>query len=309
MFSFVLRLRPLAAAAIVAAAGLSACGPASSAGGDPKIVAAFYPLQYVAERVAGPGTTVENLTQPGKEPHDLELSVRQVADVNDADLLVYERGFQAAVDAAVDTRSGAKVDAAAVAGLQPVTPHPELAGTTSGEDEGSLDPHFWQDPTKLAKVADAIATELASSDPDHAADYRKRAAGVRRDLDALDKAYAQGLRTCARTTVVVSHDAFEYLGRYGIKVEPISGLSPEAEPTAADLAALQKLIRKDGITTVFSETLVSKAMAESLARDMGIRSEVLDPLEGLTAQAQKNGGDYLSVMRSNLAALQKANGC
>jgi zinc transport system substrate-binding protein len=233
---------------------------------------------------------VQNLTQPGKEPHDLELSVAQTAEVAEADLVVYLAGFQPAVDDAVEQNAtGETLEVGGVVGLD-------------GDD-----PHFWQDPLRMAAAGDAIAEQATEIDPDHADDYAANAADLRRDLEGLDAAYAAGLTGCARDTIVVTHDAFSYLGKYGVRLASIVGLSPDAEPTPADLARLQELIDAEGITTVFSETLVSPRTAESLADDMGISSDVLDPIEGLSDQTE--GEDYPSLMQANLAALEKANGC
>jgi zinc transport system substrate-binding protein len=106
---------------------------------------------------------------------------------------------------------------------------------------------------------------------------------------------------------VVSHEAFGYLAKYGLRLEAVAGLSPDAEPTPAGLARLQELIGTDGITTVFSERLGSPRVTASLARDTGVASAVLDPIEGLSDQTP--GADYLSLMRENLRALEEANGC
>jgi zinc transport system substrate-binding protein len=264
--------------------------------GQVSIAASFYPLAWVSEQIA-PDVLVTDLTRPGLEPHDVELSFAQTVDLAKADLVVYERGFQPAVDQGVDNDAeGATLDVGPVAGLQDFA-----------SDPGQVDPHFWHDPLKLSAVAGAIASELGRIDPAHAAAYDARAAALQKKLSALDRAYHAGLAHCARTTVVTSHDAFGYLARYGIEVAPITGLAPGAEPTPADLARLQQLIRDDGITTVFSETLASPAAADALAHDMGVRSEVLDPIEGLSdATADQT---YLTLMRRNLAALEEANGC
>lgn len=323
MFSPVTRSVALAATALLAGTSLAACsGGDDQDSGRLQVVAAFYPLQYAAERVAGEHADVANLTTPGKEPHDLELSVRQVVKVNDADLVVFEEHFQTAVDHAVDERDGASLDAAAVVDLLPPAEHDDEAHeeeahadeghADEGHDEhehGDLDPHFWQDPVRMAALGDAIAKELGDVDPDDAAAYTANAASLRADLEKLDTEFKDGLYGCERDLVVVNHDAFGYLAKYGLHLEPIAGLTPDAEPTAATLAGLHDLIKEEGITTVFSETLVSKKTAESLAGELGIRTAVLDPLEGLTAGAEQNGGDYVSVMRQNLAALKKANAC
>jgi zinc transport system substrate-binding protein len=314
----------LAATASVALTGCAAFSdaPARPHDGTVDVVAAFYPLQFVAERVGGDLIDISDLTRPGQEPHDLELSPKQTAEVALADLVVYEKGLQASVDAAVKQSSAEQVDAAAVAGLEPMshgghddvdhhgtgeTPQEEAGLSEDAHDHGDLDPHFWQDPLRLAKVGEAVADRLASLDPEHASTYRSNADALDADLAALDRDYAAGLRTCARHTIVVSHNAFGYLSRYGLDIEPIAGLSPDAEPTPADLGRLHDLIVSDGITTVFGERLVPAELSTTLAHDLGITTAVLDPLEGLTDETA--GENYLTLMRANLQALKEANGC
>ncbi len=286
-----------AAAVVAVLATLTACAGDSGRADEPgsnsnvTVVTSFYPLEYVAERIAGDRADVVNLTQPGQEPHDVELTVRETAAISEADVVLYERGFQAAVDDAVDqTAPGHVVDAAE-------------AGDLHGDD-----PHFWLDPTRLAEVAAAFEDQLADADPDHRAAYERNLRSVQDDLANLDDAFENGLSECAVQTVVVSHDAFGYLGeRYDLDIVSINGLSPDAEPSPAHLRELQDLIRREQVTTVFSERLASPELAESLARDLGVTTAVLDPVEGLGPDTAHE--DYLSLMRSNLAALRKANSC
>lgn len=316
-----------ASALILAGCGAFSDDAGSDSGTGGQVAAAFYPLQYVAERVAGEFYDVENLTTPGKEPHDLELTIKETARLSEADLVVFEKGFQPAVDEAVkQNATGETLDAAEVVELLPVTEHEgedhhedehadeesehaeeESEHAEEEHDHGDLDPHFWQDPTRMADLGDAVAKTLGELDSDHQADYVKNAEALRKDLEKLDGEYADGLKSCKRDLVVVSHDAFGYLAKYGLHLEPIAGLSPDAEPTPAGLADLQKLIEDEGVTTVFYETLVSPKFAQTLADDTGAEAAVLDPIEGLTDETADE--DYLSLMRSNLAALEKANGC
>jgi zinc transport system substrate-binding protein len=285
------------ASAVLVAAALNGCSPAQhDADGRVRIAASFYPLAWVSEQVA-PAADVTDLTHPGLEPHDIELTFGQTVDLARADLVVYERGFQPAVDRGVDNDAeGATLDVGPVAGLEDFA-----------SDPGQVDPHFWQDPLKLAAVAGRTAQMLDRIDPANARSYDARAAAVQRRLTDLDHDYRTGLADCVRHTVVTSHDAFGYLSRYGIRVAAITGLAPGAEPTPADLAHLQQLIRDDGITTVFSETLASPAAADALASDMGVRTQVLDPVEGLSDATA--GQTYLTLMHRNLTALEEANGC
>jgi len=260
-----------------------------------QVTTAFYPLQYAAQRVTGDLAAVENLTAPGTEPHDLELTIRETAMVAESELVIHQEGFQPAVDEAIaQNATGEVVDAAEAVNLRRA-------------ENGAIDPHFWQDPLRMADLGDAIADQLSEIDPDHSADYATNAAALRVDLESLDAAYADGLADCERSTVVVSHDAFGYLTKYAIILAPVAGVSPDAEPTPAALAALQQLIADEGITTVFSETLASPRLTETLANDLGIGTDILDPLEGLTEST--DGEDYLTLMRANLAVLEEANGC
>jgi zinc transport system substrate-binding protein len=293
-------------------------GGATDTSDGVQVTAAFYPLQYAAQRVAGDHATVVNLTKPGGEPHDLELTVNETADIASADLVVFEEGFQPAVDAGIEENAGGEVlDAATVVDLMDVEEsaaeheeHAEEGEEHTDEEEhehGDLDPHFWQDPLRMADLGDAIAERLADIDPDNADDYTANAADLRADLEALDTAYADGLADCDRDAVVVSHDAFGYLEKYGLHLAGVAGLSPDAEPTPANLADLHELIQDEGITTVFSERLASPRFTEPLADDLGIKTEVLDPIEGLTDETSEE--DYLSLMEQNLDALREANGC
>lgn len=268
-----------------------------------QVAASFYPLQYVAQRVAGDHADVANLTTPGKEPHDLEPTIKETAIVAQADLVVYESGLQPSIDDAIAQNAvGDIVDAAAVVDLEPFA-----RDAAHDEADSDLDPHFWLDPIRMADLGDAVADALVDIDPANATDYEANAAALRVDLEALDQQFVAGLADCERQTIVVSHDAFGYLAKYGVEVAPIAGLSPDAEPTPADLAALQQLITDDAITTVFGERLAPPRLTQTLADDMGVRTAILDPIEGLTDETATE--DYLSLMEQNLAAIEDANAC
>jgi zinc transport system substrate-binding protein len=265
-------------AAVTATAG---CGGGAR---DDTIVAAFYPLAYAAAQVAGPDAHVVDLTPPGAEPHDLELSPRDVGRVRDAALAVYAGdGFQPAVQQAVEGRSGPSLDVLAD------------VRTSNG------DPHVWLDPVRFAGIVRRIAAAL---------DTPAGADGLVTRLHALDREYRQGLARCARREIVTSHAAFGYLAaRYRLVQVPLVGLQPEAEPGPREIERLVDEVRATGATTVFSEPLASSALADVVAREAGVTTAVLDPLEGRTAAEADAGADYFTVMRRNLRALRKALGC
>ena len=302
MSTSVRRTAALTTASALLLAGCGSSGGGAQAADGVDVVAAFYPLQWAAERVGGDRVDVTSLTPPGAEPHDLELTPQDVAALSETDLLVYLEGFQPALDDAAAEAGDAAWDAGQAADLTPAT---------DGDDHGdgeAVDPHFWLDPTRLADVGDALADRLGDVDPDGAATYKQNAAALRSDLEALDAEMEQGLADCAVRTVVTGHDAFGYLAdRYGLEVVGVTGLSPSAEPSAAQLAEISALVRERGVTTVYTETLADPAVAETVAREAGVQTAVLDPIEGLTDESA--GSDYLEVMRADLATLRAGQAC
>jgi zinc transport system substrate-binding protein len=306
----VMRFQPAAALSCAVALAVSACGGSDAAEPveKPSVVAAFYPYEFLAQRIGGDAVTVEGLTKPNTEPHDLELTPRQVASIGAADLVIHHGGFQPAVDEAVAQE--AKDQAIDVATLVPLQAGPDEhegeAGEEHAEDHGK-DPHVWLDPSRYGVIGKAIGEALADVDAAHAADYRSRAAALATELTALDEEFSSGLSFCKRRTIVTSHEAFGYLAsRYDLEQIGISGLSPEAEPSPARVAKVGKEVRRHGVTTVFFERLVSPKAAKTLADDAGAGAGLLDPVEGVADPAKD---DYFSVMRANLAALQKALSC
>ena len=296
---------------VVLVAGLAGCGSASgwtTQGTRVRVVAAFYAVQYAAQQVGGSHVEVAGLTRPGAEPHDLELTPRQVGRVATADLVVYERGFQPAVDAAVaEEARGTAFDVSPAAHLDLALPT-EDGGHQHDHAAGRPDPHFWLDPLRLAGVADAVAAQLEARDRANAAAYRANAQAFRAEMASLDGEFSTALAHCRVRDLVTSHAAFGYLAeRYGLRQQSISGLDPEAEPDPATLARVAAHVRDSGASTVYAETLVSKAVARTLARESGARLAVLDPLEGITDESA--GSDYPSVMRANLATLRAGQEC
>lgn len=291
-----------------AAAGSGAAD--STRPGVLQIVAAAYPFQFIAERVAGVHAVVSNLTQPGAEPHDLELGPRQVASIASADFVIYERGFQPVVDEAV--AQSENPDVLDTTTVVPLRVHDQQDDSDEGHAhqgaESGPDPHVWLDPLQVAAIANSVADRLAAIDPAGAADYQANATRLDGQLTDLDARFHAGLASCERTEFITTHAAFGYLAeRYGLSQIGISGLSPDDEASPARIAEIQQEAAAHGITTIFFETLVSPAVAEAVASDLGLVTDVLDPIEGITADSR--GSDYLTVMAANLAALRKANGC
>ena len=271
----------------IAAVACGGGGGGEAAGaGMKQVVAAFYPLAFAAAEIGGAGVDVKNLTPPGAEPHDLEVSPRDVAAVRDADLvLLLGHGFQPQLEDAVG------------AGDNVV----RLLDTPGLEVHSNDDPHVWLDPVRYAKVVDRIGQALGK---------QSAADNLEKRLMDLDSEFRAGLADCERNEIVTSHEAFAYLAeRYGLEQVAITGLSPEAEPEPGKLQDVVNLVRSRGVTTIYFETLVSPRIAETVARETGAKTAVLNPIEGLTGEQAASGEDYFSLMRMNLAALRAGLGC
>ncbi|MFF0103803.1 metal ABC transporter solute-binding protein, Zn/Mn family [Streptomyces hirsutus] len=322
------RLIPASAVTAVTALALgtlSACSSDSAAAGNTgkfDVVASFYPMAFLAEQIGGDHVNVTSLTQPGQEPHDLEISARQTAQLEETDAALYLKGLQPNVDEAIG-QSGVKtkIDAATLTTLETHGAedghghgdedhaHEDEGGHEghSHETEGGKDPHVWLDPVKYAEVAEGVGKAFEKADPDHAADYRKTTDTLVGKLNELDTTLEAGLKDRKTDVFITTHASFGYFAeRYGLTEEAINGLDPESEPSAARVKELTETAEADGVTTVFYETLVSDDTAKTVAKDAGLKTDVLDPLEGITDSSR--GDDYFEVMESNLKALQTALG-
>jgi zinc transport system substrate-binding protein len=271
---------------------LTSCtGGSSTASGRPKVVVGAYPFAWLVAQVGGPDVGVTDLVKPGVEPHDVELTPRQVGAVKDASLVVYLRDFQPAVDDAVEGAHGYDLG--------------RLVHQLGTDEGAGKDPHVWLDPVLMQDMATGIADRLAGLDPAHAQGYRDRAAAVRRELDGLDREISRALTGCRTHDLVTSHAAFAYYAaRYHLVQRGISGLSPDAEPSPKRLAQVADFARENHVTTIFFESLVSPKLARTVASEVGARTAVLDPIESV-----RGSDDYLTVMRRNTATLRTALGC
>ena len=282
-------MRPAVVGSLFVASLLVSAVPADAASRS-SVVASFYPIAWAAQQVGGNRVAVTNLTPAGAEPHDLELNPDQIDKVLDAKVVFdLGQGFQPAVEQAAEQRDGPTVQ------LLP---------------RGAKDPHVWLDPVRMAAIVRTVQRELTKADPKGRAIYARNAGRVLGELDGLNTRFRDGLAHCKRDVIVTGHEAFGHLARrYGLRQEGVAGLSPDAEPDAQRIGQLTDLVKRLGVTTVFTEELVSPRIATTLAREAGVHTETLNPLEGLTDRELHRGDDYVSVMDSNLTKLQAALGC
>jgi zinc transport system substrate-binding protein len=299
----------IGAAALPALAACSSGTESDNAGADTlSIVVSAYPLQFAAERVGGDAVTVTNLTPPGAEPHDVELTPKQTASIGAADLVVYIAGFQGVVDDAVAQEGGDRsLDVGAGITKLPPTDDAIAEAVAEGESAPVGDPHIWLDPTLMADMATAIEQRLSTLSQSDSADFSQNLTALKAELADLDSEWEAGTKQCESRDLVVSHEAFGYLGqRYDFTQVGLSGLGPEAEPTPARLAEVADFVEANNVTTIYFETLVDPAVAETIAAETGASTAPLDPIEGVL---EGSDDDYLSLMRDNLAEVVAGQRC
>lgn len=276
----------------IAVVALSACGASSSPTTEGLTVAtSHYPVQFLVEQVGGDLVTAESLTSPGTEPHDVELTPQQIGEVQQADAVFYIAGFQPAIDDALPEARGTVVNL--------------TDGLAVRDQGGAPDPHVWLSPVLMQQMAGTVAETLSSADPENAATYEANAQTLEEKLGNLNEDWVKATKNCSIDTMVVSHEAFGYLAdQYGFVQKGISGLSPETEPSAAAIADLARFVRDNGVTTVYTESLVDPAVAQTVASEAGASTATLDPLEGQPAD-----GDYVTAMKANLETVREGQGC
>ena len=327
------RMKKEICAAAIAALALSGCSATAKsgkeAGGKVDAVASFYPLAYVTSQVGGDLVDVTNLT-PSGEAHDVELSAKDLTTISQADALIYLSGFQAAVDDAVKEAAPKNtLDVAKAAKLKKLSAEEaaehEAEHEHEGEHEadhdhegeheeaghehhhhGAFDPHFWLDPQRLSQVVPQVVATLTKADPDHGDTFQKNGKALQDKLANLDKEYRAGLNKCATPTAVTAHEAYGYMAdRYGFEQVGVKGVDPEAETSLTRLQEVANIAKAKKVNVLFSESALGDKDTKTLAEELGIKSEVLDPLE---IQVDKNR-DYLQVMQDNLQKLSKAMKC
>lgn len=314
----------LAALSFITAVGLVGCGAAnettgtpqtgSDASGKPKVYTTIYPLEYVAKRIGGEHVEVTNLVPAGVEPHDFEPTAKDMVALSGADIFAYNgSGLELWVEKAVTNLDKNKTTIVnATEGLELISAaehehEGEEHAEEAGHDHGDLDPHVWLDPMQLKAQAEKVKNTLVQKDQAHAVDYEKNYTQLATDLEQLDKEFKDMVTQAPKKEFMVSHSAFSYMAkRYGLEQVSISGVNPSDEPSTAELKSLVEHIKEHNISYVLFETLVSPKVAEVIAKEAGVKTATLNPLEGLTEDDVKAGRDYLSIMRDNMNTLKTA---
>lgn len=286
----------------------------SSATSTIKIATSFYPLAEFAKAVGQDKVTVTNLTPAGAEPHDFEPSPKDIINLQTSKLFIYNgAGLEPWADrilpelqqkAVVTVNASENIILLSASGQEK-----EDTGATPPPG-GFRDPHVWLDPLLAVQEVTAIKNGLIKADKTNAAFYNQNAEIYIAKLKALHQLFQTGLQQCDRQEIVTSHAAFGYVAKeYGLTMVPISGLSPDEEPSPKRLTEISQFAQEHGIKYIFFETLISPRLAQTIAREVGAQTIAFNPLEGLTNKELDNGLNYISVQRQNLINLRIALGC
>lgn len=283
-----------------------------------RVAATFYPLAEFARAVGGERVSVTTVVPAGTEPHDYEPSPEAIAGIYRSRLVLMNgAGFDAWAEKLLPELAAKNITHLLMASQFELRTseadlaeaehalEPEEADAAGAYTDEGADPHLWLDPVLAAKQVELIRDALTKIDPAGRETYAANAAASVKKLQELDEDYREGLEDCSKEHIVVAHDAFGYLAdRYGFGLLPVAGLSPEAEPSLQRLAELASLMRSEGLKAVYFETLASSKVAETLARETGARTLILNPIEGVTDAEMAAGEDYFSLAKANLAALK-----
>jgi zinc transport system substrate-binding protein len=301
-----------------------------------QVNATFYPLYYFASEIGGDKVEVHTVTPAGVEPHDYDPTAKDIAKIQKGKVLIVNgAGFEPWVEkvkedlkqnnvAVVDASEGLELVEGEEEHHDEGTEHQEEAASaeSSGplrqssseasepKEEHTLDPHVWLSPVMAKSQVKTITKGLVQADPANKDYYEKNAAALEQKLDALHMQYKTGLQSCQQRNFVTSHAAFAYLAReYDVTMVPISGVSPDEDPSAKQLAEVATFAKENNVKYIFFETLVSPKLSETIANEVGAKTLVLDPIEGISDDDRAQGKNYFTVMEANLENLQIAMEC
>lgn len=267
-----------------------------------QVSASFYPLYFFSSQIGGVRADVHNITPAGSEPHDYDPTTRDIADIEKGNMLVLNGGVEAWGNKIKNNLTGTNVKVV-VAGEGLLSKQLRSEGMAK-------DPHVWLDPELAKKEAGKITQGYIAIDPSNANFYKENQTVLDRKLDQLDSEYKAGLVNCQNRDIITSHAAFAYLAqRYGLRQIAISGLSPDEEPSGQKLAEVADFAKKNNVKYIFFESLVSPKLSETIANEIGAKTLVLDPIEGISDDNIRRGENYFTIMRANLKNLQEALVC
>lgn len=293
---------------VLTMAVLSGCTAKTSVDKNPtedkkiSVYTSFYVMYDLAKKIGGDKINLTNLVPAGTEPHDWEPTPTDVANIEKSNVLIYNgAGMESWMDKILETINNDKLIAVET------SKDLKLLDNVHEDEDLKYDPHVWLNPMLAKKQMESIKNALVEADPANKDYYETNYNNNAKKFDDLDKEFKDTIDKFQKKDIVVAHQAFGYLcDAYGLKQVAIEGLNAESEPTPAKMAEVTKFAKENNVKYIFFEELISPKVSETIAKEIGAKTEVLNPLEGLEEEDIKAGKEYFSVMRENLEALKKA---
>ncbi|WP_417202154.1 metal ABC transporter substrate-binding protein [Acetoanaerobium sticklandii] len=273
------------------------------------VYASFYPIYDFTNKIADDYINLKLIVPAGAEPHHYEISAKTMAELENADLILLNGlEFEPWADSLPESLSSKIISLGEEVNPLPYVEHSH--GEHEGEAENShseYDPHIWLDPLRASQMSEIIYENLSKLDSTNKAVYETNLKNLKDEFITLDSEYKQLEAIQNKKEIVVSHNAFSYLGeRYGLEFHSLSGISPENEPSLKVLSEITDLVNKEGIRVLFFEELANDKIINTIADETGVESDVLYTIEGMTDDEVSAGEDYFSKMRLNLSKLKLA---
>ena len=257
-----------------------------------------FALYDVVSHIGGDTIKVVHILPFGVDPHSFEPTPKLMAQIEKSKLVIYSgAGLEPWTDGF--TFKSKAINMSKYVHLRYLK-----------KSKGATDPHYWLDFANMQMVANVVTKELIELFPQNKKLYLHNKEEYIAMLQKLDKIYREKLSNCRVNTVVVSHNALGYLAKnYGFQVESLTGLAPEAQPSAQDVTRIMQDIQKEGATTIFFENFVNDSVIKRIAKDTHIHLDVFQPMGNITKDEANAHLTYKDIMYKNLDKLSKALMC
>ena len=296
---------------------LASCAPATGPGadggqngeasGDLMVVTTFLPITLFTRAVAGDCATVSALIPPSTGPHDFQSRPGDLVALRQAQVLV-KNGLELEdfLDKLVESAENAEL--AVIDSSRGVATIESDDGHGHSHSHGPVNPHIWLDPQRAVQQVENIRDGLVEADPSCADGYRRNAEAYIAELRDLDASIATELAPFSGKTFVAFHDVAPYFAeRYNLRAEFVVDV-PEINPTPADLRRVSAIVERTDLRALLSEPQEGNRSFNALARDLGVRVSIFDPLETGSEEDARDPSTYLRVMRANVQELRQAFG-
>lgn len=264
------------------------------------VVVSFNAMKELVQAVGQDKVYISTIIPDGTEPHDFQLTPKDLKALHKANLFVYNgAGMEGWVDTAVQAASNEKLLVVeASKGVSLI----ELTDAADIKEHGQYDPHTWMSPANAQIEVQNIADALAAADPQNKSFYQSNAQQYKQKLAALLQKYQKRFALTTQKNFVTGHAAFAYLCRdLGLQQSSVEDVFASGEPSAQSLAKLASFCKRNAVTTIFVEDAVSPKTSQTLAREVGAQTQPIH-----TFESSEGTLTYLQRMEENLDAVYRS---